>query len=120
MTGSGKIFNKRIKERINELKLKLEASTDVSGFKDAVTAFYKDFGVGKLGLHKAFRIQHREKEEVEIVPITNIAHVKSEFTNAKMSTESRQITACYMGMPEPENPPVSKPLQTSTMTEAYV
>ena len=76
MTGSGKIFNKRIKERINELKLNLEASTDVSGFKDAVTAFYKDFGVGKLGLHKAFRIQHREKEEVEIVPITNIAHVK--------------------------------------------
>ena len=53
MTGSGKIFNKRIKERINELKLNLEASTDVSGFKDAVTAFYKDFGVGKLGLHKA-------------------------------------------------------------------
>lgn len=78
MTGSGKIFNKRIKERINELKLKLEASTDVSGFKDAVTAFYKDFGVGKLGLHKAFRIQHRENEDVEIVPITNIAHVKLE------------------------------------------
>ena len=76
MTGSGKIFNKRIKERINELKLKLEASSNVSEFKDAVTAFYKDFGVGKLGLHKAFRIQHREKEEVEIVPITNIAHVK--------------------------------------------
>ena len=76
MTGSGKIFNKRIKERINELKLNLEASTDVSGFKDAVTAFYKDFGVGKLGLHKAFRIQHREKGDVEIVPITNIAHVK--------------------------------------------
>ena len=47
-----------------------------SGFKDAVTAFYKDFGVGKLGLHKAFRIQHREKGDVEIVPITNIAHVK--------------------------------------------
>lgn len=76
MTGSGKIFNKRIKERINELKLKLEDSSNVSEFKDAVTAFYKDFGVGKLGLHKAFRIQHREKEEVEIVPITNIAHVK--------------------------------------------
>ena len=76
MTGSGKIFNKRIKERINELKLNLEASTDVSGFKDAVTAFYKDFGVGKLGLHKAFRIQNREKGDVEIVPITNIAHVK--------------------------------------------
>ena len=76
MSESGKIFNKRIKERINELKLKLEAASGVSEFKDAVTAFYKDFGVGKLGLHKAFRIQHREKGDVEIVPITNIAHVK--------------------------------------------
>jgi predicted AAA+ superfamily ATPase len=78
MSESGKIFNKRIKERINELKLKLEAASNVSEFKDAVTAFYKDFGVGKLGLHKAFRIQHRENEDVEIVPITNIAHVKLE------------------------------------------
>lgn len=78
MSESGKIFNKRIKERINELKLKLEAASGVSEFKDAVTAFYKDFGVGKLGLHKAFRIQHRENEDVEIVPITNIAHVKLE------------------------------------------
>ncbi len=78
MSESGKIFNKRIKERINELKLKLEAASSVSEFKDAVTAFYKDFGVGKLGLHKAFRIQHRENEDVEIVPITNIAHVKLE------------------------------------------
>jgi hypothetical protein len=25
-----------------------------------------------------------------------------------------------MGMPEPENPPVSKPLQTSTMTEETI
>ena len=78
MSESGKIFNKRIKERINELKLKLEAASGVSEFKDAVTAFYKDFGVGKLGLHKAFRIQHRENEDVEIVPITNTAHVKLE------------------------------------------
>ena len=78
MSESGKIFNKRIKERINELKLKLEAASGVSESKDAVTAFYKDFGVGKLGLHKAFRIQHRENEDVEIVPITNIAHVKLE------------------------------------------
>ena len=36
--------------------------------------FYKDFGVGKLGLHKAFRVAHDE-EGVHIVPVTNIAHV---------------------------------------------
>ena len=44
-----------------------------------MTAFYIEFGVGELGLHKAFRIQHREKEDVEIVPITNIALVKLDY-----------------------------------------
>ena len=76
MSESGKIFNKRIKERINELKLKLEAASGVSEFKDAVTAFYKDFGVGKLGLHKAFRIDHDQNGRAVIVPVTRIAHVR--------------------------------------------
>ncbi len=43
--------------------------------KDAVTEFYKEYGVGKFGLHKAFRIEHTE-EGVQICPILNIAHVK--------------------------------------------
>ena len=43
-------------------------------FKEKVTQFYKEFGVGKLGLHKAFRIEHTE-EGARIVPITKIAHV---------------------------------------------
>ena len=30
-------------------------------FKEKVTQFYKEFGVGKLGLHKAFRIEHTEE-----------------------------------------------------------
>lgn len=75
MKGSGRLFNRRIKERINELKLKLEAADTAEEFKAAVTEFYKDFGVGKLGLHKAFRIQHNN-DKVDIVPITNIAHVR--------------------------------------------
>ena len=75
MSGSGKLFNKRIRDRIQELKIKLESAGSVEAFKDAVTEFYKDFGVGKLGLHKAFRIEHREGVAAEIVPITNIAHV---------------------------------------------
>ena len=40
--------------------------------------FYKDFGVGKLGLHKAFRVGRDENDKVEIQPITRIAHVKLE------------------------------------------
>ena len=71
---AGRVFNYRIKNRINELKNKLEKVKDVLDFKREVTLFYKDFGVGKLGLHKAFRVQHAENG-AEIVPITNIAHV---------------------------------------------
>ena len=41
-----------------------------------MTDFYRDFGVGKLGLHKAFRLEHKGTDgKVEIVPITRIAHV---------------------------------------------
>ena len=39
-----------------------------------MTQFYKEFGVGKFGLHKAFRIEHTEAG-ADIVPITKIAHV---------------------------------------------
>lgn len=69
-----KIFNRRIRDRICELSRKLGEAKDVQEFMEDMIAFYKDFGVGKLGLHKAFRIVHRE-EGAEIVPITNITHV---------------------------------------------
>ena len=43
---------------------------------DHMVEFYKDYGVGKLGLHKAFRLEHGPNDErVKIVPITKIAHV---------------------------------------------
>ena len=72
--GSSKVFNARIRDRICELSIRLEQAQTAEGFKEAVTEFYGDFGVGKLGLHKAFRVRHTE-EGAEIVPITNIAHV---------------------------------------------
>ncbi len=72
--GHGKVFNKRIRDRICELSKSLVKAADGTEFKTIVTQFYKDFGVGKLGLHKAFRIEH-EKDGARIVPITKIAHV---------------------------------------------
>lgn len=72
--GNGKVFNSRIRDRICDLSVRLEQTENVSEFKDCVTEFYRDFGVGKLGLHKAFRVEHHENG-AEIVPITNIAHV---------------------------------------------
>ena len=75
--GHGKVFNKRIRDRICELSKKLGKSESAEDFKAIVTQFYKEFGVGKLGLHKAFRIEHTE-DGAEIVPITKISHVHLE------------------------------------------
>ncbi len=71
-----KLFNKRIRNRICDLARELESAQTPERFQKVVTAFYKDFGVGKLGLHKAFRVGAPDSDgEVEIVPITNITHV---------------------------------------------
>lgn len=46
-------------------------------FMEHIVDFYKDFGVGKLGLHKAFRLEHKNPSQTtEIIPITRVAHVK--------------------------------------------
>lgn len=71
---SKKLFNRRVCCRIMELSAKLSAARDVEEFMEQMVQFYKDFGVGKLGLHKAFRIDNLDGK-VEIIPITNIAHV---------------------------------------------
>ncbi|MBQ3692203.1 MAG: ATP-binding protein [Clostridia bacterium] len=71
---AGKAFNKRIRDCICELSLNLARSKSIGEFAKYVIEFYRRFGVGKLGLHKAFRIAH-DSSGVHIVPITNIAHV---------------------------------------------
>ncbi len=68
----GKLFNRRIRDRIRALCSHLEEAADAAAFAGAVTAFYREFGVGKLGLHKAFRVA----EGARIAPISNIAHVR--------------------------------------------
>ena len=74
VSGHGKVFNRRIRDRICDLSKSLASCEDAEQFKEIVTQFYKEFGVGKLGLHKAFRVEHTE-EGAQIVPITKIAHV---------------------------------------------
>ena len=72
--GHGKVFNQRIRDSICDLAVALAESHDAEEFKTILTEFYKNFGVGKFGLHKAFRVEHTE-EGVQIVPINKIAHV---------------------------------------------
>lgn len=73
--GSSKLFNKRIRDRICTLTVALEDASDADEFMALMVGFYQEFGVGKLGLHKAFRVNH-DDEGVQITPVTNIAHVK--------------------------------------------
>lgn len=63
-------FNKNISEKVQGLSEKLEQAATAEDFYRLVTAFYKAYGVGKLGLNKAFRIDHKGNQ-VELVPISN-------------------------------------------------
>ena len=69
-----KVYNSRIRERICSLAVKFTNNHTPDEMKDTLTEFYKDYGVGKFGLHKAFRVVH-DGDGVQIVPIQNIAHV---------------------------------------------
>lgn len=70
-----KVYNTRIKDRICTLADKFCADNTPEEMKQTLTDFYREYGVGKFGLHKAFRISHGE-EGAQIDPILNIAHVK--------------------------------------------
>lgn len=67
-------YNSRIRDRILELTEAFERSESPEEMLDALTAFYKEYGVGRFGLHKAFRVAE-EGGRPQIVPIPRIMHV---------------------------------------------
>jgi len=68
-------YNFRICECICQLAEELCWVDTPQEMKDRLSAFYKDYGVGKLGLHKSFRVSEGSEGQVQIDPIPNIAHV---------------------------------------------
>ena len=72
---NGHVFNKRIRDSITELGKNLGACDSEEDFLHTLTDFYRDYGVGKLGLHKAFRIGQDNDGEPIIEPITCTEHV---------------------------------------------
>ena len=72
--GDSRVFNQRVHDRIEDLAVRLAAAADENEFLDCVTDFYRDFGVGKFGLHKAFKVDNVDGE-VKIIPITKTEHV---------------------------------------------
>ena len=60
INGNSKMYNQRIRDRICNMSKTLAEAVSTEEFMADMVQFYKDFGVGKLGLHKAFRIEHDE------------------------------------------------------------
>ncbi len=69
------MYNKNVSEKVQMLSEKLEKANDENDFFDAVTGFYKDYGVGMFGLNKAFRIASSTESYVTLHPINNMDKV---------------------------------------------
>ena len=97
-----RVFNRSVSEKVQELSASIESVTDqvrkaaeegrgsagvteesVRKLYEIITGFYKDYGVGKFGLNKAFRVNDlnkREQNEQEefLIPITATSDVQLE------------------------------------------
>ena len=71
-----KLVNTRVRDRILRLSKQLSSAESDNDFKNIVTEFYKEYGVGKFGLNKAFRIEEsNDLNSANIIPITRVEHV---------------------------------------------
>lgn len=73
-----RVYNSRICRRICRLAALLGGAATPEEMKDILTDFYREHGVGKLGLHKCFRIERAKGEGPCIQPVPRIAHVRLE------------------------------------------
>lgn len=69
------MYNKNVSARVRELSAKLAAAADTDAFFEAITAFYRDYGVGMFGLNKAFRFAQEENASLRFQPINNMEQV---------------------------------------------
>lgn len=71
-----KLVNTRVRDRILRLSKQLMEADSDNEFKDIITEFYKEYGVGKFGFNKAFRIEEgTDLKTANIIPITRVEHV---------------------------------------------
>ncbi len=73
----GGVYNAGIRSRICELAAEFGKGRTPEEMKAALTRFYGEYGVGKFGLHKSFRVL-RDEAGMQIVPIANTAKVRLE------------------------------------------
>lgn len=69
------MYNANVSEKVQALSKKLADADSDEKFFEAVTGFYKDYGVGMFGLNKAFRISNNPDGSVRFNPINNMDKV---------------------------------------------
>jgi predicted AAA+ superfamily ATPase len=74
MEKEDRIYNKSVSEKVRELSSLIEKAKSDDEIFDIVTDFYRRYGVGKLGLNKAFRLSDDPAREL-LIPITNTSTV---------------------------------------------
>ena len=61
-----RVYNHSVSEKVQALSEKLEQAADENDMYTAVTDFYRDYGVGMFGLNKAFRINERWSNAIDV------------------------------------------------------
>lgn len=67
-------YYKSVSDKVKLLSRQIEQAADENAVFLAVTEFYRNYGVGKFGLNKAFRIKSSE-DGIAIYPITNTEEI---------------------------------------------
>lgn len=62
-----RVVNLNVSEKVKTLSLEITEADDESELYEIVMKFYKNYGVGELGMNKAFRVQESETDILEPV-----------------------------------------------------
>lgn len=73
---SEKLFDRNVSDRVRELSPELAQASDAEEFFQLVTGFYRHYGVGLFGLHKAFRVVNDQNGSVRFHGINNMETVR--------------------------------------------
>ncbi len=68
-------YNKNVSDKVKMLSCQIAQAKDEEDIFKYVTDFYQQYGVGKFGLNKAFRVVH-EESGAKLMPITNTDDIR--------------------------------------------
>ena len=73
---SEQIYNKSVSEKVQSLSRAIERAADDEELYRVITQFYQTYGVGKIGLNKAFRVRSGARGADILEEITSVGDMK--------------------------------------------